>query len=214
MIKENYWVKFVTILQAAAIYLGVQIGVGSLVVPLLGSDDMLVAGIALAVTLLALLYFYKKKQLSLFRFSSVTLKNIGWTVLIYFGSTFLLNSLLSLLPQETLTNQTLVENELRNTSLTLAIFVVCIIVPIVEEILFRSLFLQNLFKNQLWLGSMISSTLFALAHLGITPISFLTYFVLSFSFCMIYMKTKSIECAMLGHMANNLIATLYFFSII
>lgn len=204
--RNSLIVKLMTVLQMASIYIG-SIFIVSLLFSSFIQDTILLMGIAYVIIIICFVKFYQIKQFELFNLKSITIKNILWTIFIWFMGIVCM----VYLPQETLENQQTIVESLKGTNLPTAIISLVILAPIVEEILFRSLLLQNLLKDKLMLGAIISSTLFALAHLGYTPISFLNYFIMSFSFSVVYMKTKSIECVMLAHIINNLIATLVAF---
>lgn len=204
--RNSLIVKLMTVLQMASIYIG-SIFIVSLLFSSFIQDTILLMGIAYVIIIICFVKFYQIKQFELFNLKSITIKNILWTIFIWFTGIVCM----ACLPQETLENQQTIVESLKGTNLPTAIISLVILAPIVEEILFRSLLLQNLLKDKLMLGAIISSTLFALAHLGYTPISFLNYFIMSFSFSVVYMKTKSIECVMLAHIINNLIATLVAF---
>ncbi|WP_163545329.1 CPBP family intramembrane glutamic endopeptidase [Granulicatella sp. zg-ZJ] len=141
-----------------------------------------------------------------FKFSSITLKNIGWMLLIGIVCHFLTGYIVELLPKETLINQESIET-LATKSSEVSIFLAVVMMgPIIEELLFRSLFIQNIFKNKKWIGFLVATTLFALAHAGVTVTSFVTYFMLGIPMGLILIKTKSLECAILWHLINNLLA--------
>lgn len=92
---------------------------------------------------------------------------------------------------------------------------ICIIFlgPVVEEIIFRQLFMDNMKKYIL--ATLISSILFGLIHCmdGVILyrdlhqlINGLNYFVFGFSLCLVYKKTKNIYSIIIIHAASNILA--------
>ena len=87
----------------------------------------------------------------------------------------------------------------------------CIIIPFIEEIIFR-LSLKKTIKNK-YLFLIISSTIFALLHLLsntklIELLYFIPYFILSLTFGTIYIKTNNIFSSILSHIFNNTLTVL------
>lgn len=90
---------------------------------------------------------------------------------------------------------------------------VCILIPIIEEIVFR-LELKNKYKNK-YLFILISSIIFALPHLItntklIELLYFIPYFLLGLTFSTIYYKTNNIYSNILAHILHNTIIVIYY----
>ncbi|PIF02392.1 MAG: hypothetical protein CR996_00490 [Draconibacterium sp.] len=84
---------------------------------------------------------------------------------------------------------------------------VCLIAPVVEELIFRGLILQGFRRNYSPAVAVImSALLFALFHLN--PWQFPATFVLGLLLGWITIRTKSIFLAILGHSINNFLVLL------
>ncbi|WP_425270896.1 CPBP family intramembrane glutamic endopeptidase [Paenibacillus ferrarius] len=74
--------------------------------------------------------------------------------------------------------------------------------PILEELIFRKIIFGTLDKRcNFWIGSIISSMLFAAAHLSIQL--FLGYFAVGMVFCWFYKKSNSLIVTVLAHTYIN-----------
>ena len=79
----------------------------------------------------------------------------------------------------------------------------CILAPILEEIIFRGLVLNNLLSKRSILYSIVlSSLLFGLIHMNM--LQGVNAFILGLSLAVVYIKTRNIYICMLGHFLNNL----------
>ncbi|WP_064590086.1 CPBP family intramembrane glutamic endopeptidase [Streptobacillus moniliformis] len=103
-------------------------------------------------------------------------------------------------------NEKQLEVIIDNINNSYIILCLVIVIPIVEEIMFRKI-LYNLFKNR-YLGILISSILFALAHSPKSIFEFVPYFTLGIVFSGTYFLTGSFKLAILSHMVNNFIGIL------
>ena len=87
--------------------------------------------------------------------------------------------------------------------LYISFFIICIIVPIFEEIVFRGFFYKAIKRFVPYvLSSIIVALIFALIHNNI--LSFTILFVVSLLFTWIYERTSSIIYPILAHSAFNL----------
>lgn len=84
----------------------------------------------------------------------------------------------------------------------LAILVSSVIGPILEEIVFRKIIFGTLHKRfNFFLSALISSVIFALAHME--PHHILLYSAMGFTFAFLYVKTKHILVPIFAHVAMN-----------
>jgi membrane protease YdiL (CAAX protease family) len=89
----------------------------------------------------------------------------------------------------------------------LAIMVSSIIGPILEEIIFRKIIFGALYKRfNFFLSAIISSVIFALAHME--PQHVLLYSAMGFTFAFLYVKTKHIMVPIFAHVAMNTLVVL------
>jgi uncharacterized protein len=87
-------------------------------------------------------------------------------------------------------------------SFPLAILVSSVIGPILEEIVFRKIIFGALHKRfNFFLSALISSVIFALAHME--PQHVLLYSAMGFTFAFLYVKTKHILVPIFAHVAMN-----------
>lgn len=91
------------------------------------------------------------------------------------------------------------------TSPVTSLIQVCVLAPIIEEILMRGVVLGGLKNTYGSLVSLlISATLFALLHFNM--VQTLSAFVCGVVLGLLYIKTSSIFCCMLAHCGYNLIS--------
>nr|WP_263323802.1 type II CAAX endopeptidase family protein [Neobacillus sp. Marseille-Q6967] len=87
-------------------------------------------------------------------------------------------------------------------SFPLAILVSSVIGPILEEIVFRKIIFGSLYKRfNFFLSALISSVIFALAHME--PEHLILYSAMGFTFAFLYVKTKHILVPIFAHVAMN-----------
>jgi membrane protease YdiL (CAAX protease family) len=87
-------------------------------------------------------------------------------------------------------------------SFPLAILVSSVIGPILEEIVFRKIIFGSLHKRfNFFLSALISSVIFALAHME--PQHLILYSAMGFTFAFLYVKTKHIMVPIFAHVAMN-----------
>jgi uncharacterized protein len=89
----------------------------------------------------------------------------------------------------------------------LAIIVTSIIGPILEEIVFRKIIFGSLHKRYtFFISALISSVVFAAAHMEFQHI--LLYSAMGFTFAFLYVKTKTIIVPIFAHVAMNTLVVL------
>lgn len=122
-------------------------------------------------------------------------------VLVGYVTIFLSDTFLSSIKTE---NQEVFESLLDETPLWQSIVSAAIIVPLVEEYLFRKTILGKLFKGS-YLGLFVSSLLFALVHVtGFDVVEGTPYFVSALIFGLIYKFSGNFYLPVTIHMLNNL----------
>jgi len=106
-------------------------------------------------------------------------------------------------------------NEMQEINPTFTIIYVCIIGPIIEELIFRRLIFWLIKKFSVVLAYLVSSFLFAFGHFGFsfsTLISeiyfFPVYFIMGVIFAYTYNYDGYILASMLSHILNNTAVTL------
>lgn len=166
--------------------------------------------------LLLFIYFfslYKKEILNdIKKFNKETIfKTIfyfitGFIIMISFN--YIINYII--IPNGISNNEIGNRNLLFNNKIIYSILL-CIIIPFIEEIIFR-LSLKKTIKNK-YLFLIISSTIFALLHLLsntklIELLYFIPYFILGLTFGTIYIKTNNIFSSILSHIFNNTLTVL------
>lgn len=92
-------------------------------------------------------------------------------------------------------------------TLPLAILVSSIFGPILEEIIFRKIIFGSLYKRfNFFISALISSVIFALAHMD--PTHILIYASMGFTFAFLYVKTKNILVPIIAHVSMNTLVVL------
>lgn len=82
------------------------------------------------------------------------------------------------------------------------IFIVAVIGPILEEIIFRMIIFGSLYKRfNFWIAAIISSIIFAAVHLDFSHLLVYTFMGVVFAF--LYVKTKRIIVPIMAHVALN-----------
>lgn len=89
----------------------------------------------------------------------------------------------------------------------LMIIVTSIIGPILEEIVFRKVIFGSLYKRfNFFISALVSSIIFALAHME--PEHILLYSAMGFTFAFLYVKTKRIIVPIFAHVSMNTMVVL------
>lgn len=171
-------------------------------------DEFLVLGLINLVLIFVFIYLGKHYRMTFFNSETVTFKNVLWGFVVFFGMNILVRPLLEALPVESLSNQVALEESMISASPAYIILATVVLGPLCEELLFRGVLIQNVFKDKPWIGLVLSSSIFALMHNGVTLTSFIIYGVMGCNLGLVYMKTKSIECVTIVHAFNNLLASL------
>ena len=166
--------------------------------------------------LLLFIYFfsiYKKEILNdIKKFNKETIFKTIFYFIIGFILMILFNYIINyiIIPNGISNNEIGNRNLLLNNKIIYGILL-CIIIPFIEEIIFR-LSLKKTIKNK-YLFLIISSTIFALLHLLsntklIELLYFIPYFILGLTFGTIYIKTNNIFSSILSHIFNNTLTVL------
>lgn len=89
----------------------------------------------------------------------------------------------------------------------LAVVVTSIAGPILEEIVFRKIIFGTLYKRfNFVISALVSSVIFALAHME--PMHILLYAAMGFTFAFLYVKTKRIIVPIFAHVSMNTLVVL------
>lgn len=92
----------------------------------------------------------------------------------------------------------------------LLVFLLIILIPIIEELVYRGIATHILFgKGSFWLPLIIISTVFGLMHTPTNIISFFMYVFLGVVFFLSYFRRKNILDAILVHILNNAVAFIF-----
>ncbi|MEK3909852.1 CPBP family intramembrane glutamic endopeptidase [Paenibacillus sp. FSL H7-0331] len=103
-------------------------------------------------------------------------------------------------------NSQIITDDLIQNYLVMPFYVV-VVAPIIEEIAYRKIifgYFNN--KNLFWIGSIVSSSIFAMGHFSIERLG--AYFITGMVLCYVYKKSGTIVTAMLIHAALNYISLL------
>ncbi|MBP2097297.1 CPBP family intramembrane glutamic endopeptidase [Enterococcus rivorum] len=149
-------------------------------------------------------YFSKNEE----RFSG---RNIG----IVFAGFILMRILavvFTLIMQETTKNDQVIQEFTANISTINLFLLLCVGAPVMEEIIFRGVIINELFRRKdnqpislkmEIIGLVVSSIAFGSIHLSSDIISFLLYVTLGATMGTVYLLTKSLECSIAVHFLNN-----------
>lgn len=135
---------------------------------------------------------------------------VFWSYIIFMVVQIILNTLNYSFFNETSTaNNQSIETLLGSNQIVLVVmmFSMIFLSPILEEVIFRGIFINFFFKStQFYLPIILSGLLFSLFHQSDTIISFLMYAFLGSILAYLYKKTGNIKVSILLHFVNNLIA--------
>lgn len=198
--------KFIAIIT----YLFAYVGLNSFVFVLVYREthnELIAFLFGLLAALILIFYFHRfVRHEQLFSIRKLNLSNVLWTIAVGFSLTIVSNLMLSQLAVGTLSNQVAIEGMIVNQSQPIVFLTIVIIGPMIEELLFRHLFLGIVFRYRYqWIGALLSSVFFAIAHSATTVPTLLIYGVPGLILSYIYIK-KGLENAMLWHMMLNGIA--------
>ncbi|MFW7362421.1 CPBP family intramembrane glutamic endopeptidase [Vagococcus fluvialis] len=191
---------------------------------LIGLDfsDWFIAVIIVGLNGLIIRFVYKK-YLSKTKdnsFENENFKELKWKkilfVLVMYGIMYLIDLLFStFLDIGTPENQEILEEMFRMTPITIAMMTV-VVAPIVEELIFRGLFITYFMKNETVLSKIVivvtSSLFFGLIHEVTPSLSLLYYSSIGTMLSITYLYTKNIKYNILLHFINNLLATYMMFT--
>ena len=105
-------------------------------------------------------------------------------------------------------NQESLNNMVDQSNLIVAIITLGILIPIIEECIFRGVFIKVLFQKSQRIGVIISILLFTFAHGPSSVTDFIIYGLPAVIYSVIYYKTKRLEIPIIIHIMNNLCAFL------
>ncbi len=156
---------------------------------------------------------YKEELLN--NIKKLNKKNI-LTTLIYFIIGFLLMMLSNYIINYIIIPNGISNNEQGNRELLLNNkllygLLLSLIIPYIEEIVFRLNIKKSIKKNTIFI--ILSSTIFSLLHIIsstklIELLYFIPYFILGLTFSITYTKTNNIFCSTISHILNNTITVL------
>lgn len=216
-----FWGYIVGYILLQAIGIGVVIGFkGAFSSTPLTTNELMSSGIYVSlvsavITFIAYLLFVKNVLVSdflkLFTNKRYILIILGGVVLMYLSNILLTVLYDSLGIVGTSENQELLE-ELIITNPLAMLLPVALLIPVIEEILFRGVLLE-FFEKRLGIivGAILSSTLFAFLHVtDASSLIFLpVYFTLGLILTIIYIKSgKNIMVSIAAHVVNNTLAVI------
>ncbi len=178
-------------------------------------DNIYIISILISYIFLTIYFTYKyrdelKKNLINFKKKYFLIIIIYW--LLGFGFMILSNYIINyiILPNNISNNEASNRELLYNNKIIYS-FLLCIIIPYIEEICFRLEFKKNIKKKKNFL--IISSLLFSLMHIInisslIEIIYIVPYFILGMTFSLIYYNTDNIYSNILAHIIHNSITVI------
>jgi len=211
-LKREYWIILI-------VYIGMQLsslaGVPllMLVFPAIGIDRQQAVPVWLLFSFLAALLItviLLRKEMRNFQERGSSLgQSIQWAISGFFLALFAQYA--AAIIETMLGVQTGSENtqEILNLieSFPLAIVVTSIFGPILEEVVFRKIIFGSLYKRyNFFISGLISSVIFALAHME--PEHIILYSAMGFTFAFLYVKTKRIIVPMFAHVTMNTMVVL------
>lgn len=176
---------------------------------LVGDYGLLITLISQTITLLILLLIYKKdiktypkikKELDLktILYGSLFIMTIGII------SGYLMDFINYLFPSFG-NGYDKIENMFTNSYFISVFASTCVLAPIMEEIMFRGIILNNLLsKRNIWYSIIVSSLMFGLIHLNLLQGT--NAFILGIVLAIVFIKTRNIYACIIGHFLNNLMA--------
>lgn len=167
--------------------------------------------LAAAVTIPFLLYEYKRLpivRMDEFKKEELLSNVILVGLIVLFG--ILLNVFVAHLPLSDISKGFEKANEtLGDGSVVIQILSNALLIPILEELLYRGIICGQLsLWYKPWIGILISSVLFGIMHFNV--IQFLYAVIMGILLGFSYVKTKNIFIPILGHGLTNLVVILYF----
>ncbi|MBC1891886.1 CPBP family intramembrane glutamic endopeptidase [Listeria booriae] len=213
--------KIWTVIWVFLVYMGLSLifQVVSILWDALAGNDFLSMSVSwhsellgLAAMLLTLI-IAKFQNIQFFKWTKISWRGFVFAAVVM-GIAIALSSLIDYLGQSytsytTTQNEMLLEDVYKNASWLLSFLSIVIIAPFVEEIIFRGFLMQQLFRNRLWLGWIVSSLLFCAVHVPTDWVSFLLYLIPGIALGGILYKTKRLELTIFAHFLNNFIAFIW-----
>ena len=144
-----------------------------------------------------------KSGLKLFSLKRIKLSSILFAIVIFFLIALIDRILLSMLGTEGTANDSAIDNVIQMRSAIWLAILGTFIGPIIEEVVYRGLGLNYIFKGLPWVGVIVLSTLFTMTHSPSSMIEFLIYFQSAVLFSVVYLKTKRLELPIMMHVINN-----------
>ena len=214
MLKKEYWIILISyIAMQLSTYIGVPILV--FIAELMGYDSasrtvQFNCGViwlifSFIVTLIICLFLLRKEMQNPMRHNAMNIPaSIGWAIGGVFLSLFaqsiagMIEQLLGIQAESENTEQILSIID----AAPIAILVVSVAGPILEELVFRKIIFGSLYKKfGFFLSALISSLIFAVAHLDFVHI--LLYASMGFTFAFLYVRTKRILVPIFAHISMN-----------
>ncbi|HIA91529.1 TPA: CPBP family intramembrane metalloprotease [Candidatus Saccharibacteria bacterium] len=131
----------------------------------------------------------------------------------FFVLFFILSPLVGLLPESITSQEQQIGLDKTTTSMleiALSGLILLVLVPIVEEVLYRGVVFRSLTRSMTMpIAAVVSSVLFALAHFNI--VVGIDTFVLGILLCLVYSRTKNLWMAVALHSVKNSIAFVLLF---
>jgi len=106
------------------------------------------------------------------------------------------------------TDSLLLQTEVQSFGIFSIIVASCLLAPVAEELLFRSILLKGLLnKFSPFSATLISSLLFATIHFSTQ--NFISLFIAAFGYAILTIKAQSIQPALFAHLINNSMTVYY-----
>lgn len=157
-----------------------------------------VIGFALFLNRLPLRQAYPWARTTLAQMAIVALLAVGSVIVL----SELDNLMRAVLPMPEFVRQLLEEIFSEDTSILAQAFLLVVVAPLTEELLFRGIILRGLLgRYRAWLAISITAALFAFIHLN--PWQMVTAFAIGLSLGWIYLRSGSVWLCVLGHAINN-----------
>ncbi|WP_125567350.1 CPBP family intramembrane glutamic endopeptidase [Companilactobacillus insicii] len=168
----------------------------------------LITLVLLTISVAILWIVFKRAQ----KFKSVQFNKTTW-IIIGIASILVFAVNLITVPMMKTTNDNVAALELiaKNNMLILVLFTI-IVAPILEEILFRGIFMNWFFVNNPLVSVLISGIAFGYAHAPFSPstdwVYALSKVLLGIILAAVYVRTKNIKASITVHFLNNFLAIL------
>jgi uncharacterized protein len=175
--------------------------------------SLILGPVFLSVALIGFLIAFRGKWIPMLKTLSYK-RLLGWgliggilSFLVQFGWTQLQINVFNFIPESINTNQLI---QVVKSSPGMIVFI-CLVCPILEEIVFRKMFFET-FKRKIGtvFASIVAAFLFSLIHFDFA--NTIVYMLIGLSFSWIYIKSKSILAAITSHvLMNSIVLTILLF---